>query len=160
MSRFSCLGVWIAMIIWTAQVSAQTVPTDRDGLEKTEGLGMAMAAEMNGYPGPKHVLELKDSLNLSQEQIKHVQTFFEDMRQEALALGKAIISAEENLNDAFRSGRMTEDSLRVQSTEIGKLRGQLRAVHLGAHLRTKVMLTELQLDNYMRLRGHVKHAHH
>jgi len=29
------------------------------------GTGLALAAELNGYPGPSHVLELADKLDLS-----------------------------------------------------------------------------------------------
>jgi hypothetical protein len=31
-------------------------------------MGLALAAELNGYPGPIHVLELGDQLNLSSVQ--------------------------------------------------------------------------------------------
>ena len=31
-------------------------------------MGLALAAELNGYPGPSHVLELADKLELSAEQ--------------------------------------------------------------------------------------------
>ena len=32
------------------------------------GMGSALAAELNGYPGPLHVLELADPLGLSEGQ--------------------------------------------------------------------------------------------
>jgi hypothetical protein len=32
------------------------------------GMGLALAAELNGYPGPAHALELSDALQLSEEQ--------------------------------------------------------------------------------------------
>ena len=32
------------------------------------GMGLALAAELNGYPGPSHVLELADKLDLSADQ--------------------------------------------------------------------------------------------
>lgn len=150
----------IVLIATSIGASAQSIPQDRDGLEKGEGLGIALPAELNGYPGPKHVIELKDSLGLSAPQEKDVKAFFEEMKSDAVALGKKIILAEESLNYAFSSGRISEDSLRIRSVEIGKLRGQLRAVHLLAHLRTKGILTAAQVEKYMRLRGHVKHAHH
>src|SRR5258708_12736969 len=37
-------------------------------LQAGRGMGLALAAELNGYPGPSHVLELADKLGLSAEQ--------------------------------------------------------------------------------------------
>ena len=37
-------------------------------LRAGKGMGLALAAELNGYPGPIHVLELGDQLNLSSVQ--------------------------------------------------------------------------------------------
>jgi hypothetical protein len=33
------------------------------------GMGMALPAEVNGYPGPRHVLELADELDLTADQL-------------------------------------------------------------------------------------------
>ena len=41
------------------------------------GMGLALAAELNGYPGPSHVLELADKLELSADQRAKVQRLFE-----------------------------------------------------------------------------------
>ena len=40
---------------------------ERAALERGEGFGMALAADRNGYPGPRHVLELKAELKLTPE---------------------------------------------------------------------------------------------
>ena len=37
----------------------------------------ALAAELNGYPGPSHVLELADKLELSTEQRASMQRLFD-----------------------------------------------------------------------------------
>ena len=37
-------------------------------LKAGRGMGLALPAELNGYPGPAHVLELSDQLGLSTEQ--------------------------------------------------------------------------------------------
>ena len=37
-------------------------------LNAGRGIGMALAAELNGYPGPSHTLELADKLELSADQ--------------------------------------------------------------------------------------------
>src|SRR5689334_17464381 len=39
-------------------------PADVAALLKGEGMGMAKAAELNGYPGPLHVLTLSQELKL------------------------------------------------------------------------------------------------
>ena len=39
---------------------------DVAALLKGEGMGMAKAAELNGYPGPVHVLTLADELRLTE----------------------------------------------------------------------------------------------
>src|SRR5712692_2276537 len=50
------------------------------------GMGMALAAELNGYPGPVHVLELADKLNLSPDQRAGIQRLFDSMKAEAVPL--------------------------------------------------------------------------
>src|SRR3569833_2109445 len=56
-------------------------------LNAGRGMGLALAAELNGYPGPSHVLELADRLQLSAEQRAGVQHLFDSMRAEAVPLG-------------------------------------------------------------------------
>ncbi len=142
------------------EATAQTIPTDREGLEKGEGMGMGLYGEIHGYPRPKHVLEMKDTLKLSSHQVKKAESIFDEMNRQATSLGKSIISMEEKLNDYFHSGKVSEDSVLVMSASIGQLRGQLRAVHLRAHLLTREVLAEEQLSLYMHLRGHAGHGHH
>ena len=45
----------------------------RDG----RGFGMAFAADQHGYPGPMHVLELKDRLGLTPEQETRVRALMQ-----------------------------------------------------------------------------------
>ena len=42
-------------------------------LRAGRGMGMALPAELNGYPGPMHVLELADRLSFSADQRERVQ---------------------------------------------------------------------------------------
>ena len=37
-------------------------------LKTGRGMGLALAAELNGYPGPRHMLELQKELTLSETQ--------------------------------------------------------------------------------------------
>jgi hypothetical protein len=55
------------------------VPSDKDGLLKAEGMGQGMTAEMHGYPGPKHVLDLADKLQLTEAQKKSVNQIYIEM---------------------------------------------------------------------------------
>lgn len=43
------------------------------------GFGLAFAADQHGYPGPLHVLELKDQLQLTPEQETRMRALFETM---------------------------------------------------------------------------------
>jgi hypothetical protein len=51
------------------------------------GMGMALVAQLNGYPGPSHVLELADKLELSGDQRTRVQQLFDAMKAETIPLG-------------------------------------------------------------------------
>src|SRR5713226_2586520 len=61
-------------------LSAQQVADLRAG----RGMGLALAAELNGYPGPSHVVELADALGLSDQQRAKVQDLFVAMKAEAI----------------------------------------------------------------------------
>jgi hypothetical protein len=53
-------------------------------LRAGRGIGLALAAELNGYPGPSHVLELAESLGLSEAQRARVQELFVAMKAETV----------------------------------------------------------------------------
>src|SRR5205814_7458023 len=55
-------------------------------LQAGRGMGLALAAELNGYPGPSHVIELADKLELSADQRRRVQRLFDSMKAEAVLL--------------------------------------------------------------------------
>jgi Spy/CpxP family protein refolding chaperone len=129
------------------------IPADRDVLLNAEGAGQAKYAEMNGYPGPKHVLDLADTLKLNQMQKKKVKEIFNEMESRAKELGQRIVRIEEEMNTAFRQGLVNEKSIKDDSEQIGRLRGRLRAVHLVAHLKTKELLSKEQRDLYKVLRN-------
>ena len=41
------------------------------------GMGLALAAEFNGYPGPRHMLDLASQLSLTDEQRTGIQQLFD-----------------------------------------------------------------------------------
>src|ERR687892_2344181 len=53
-------------------------------LRAGRGMGLALAAELNGYPGPLHVLEHADALALTAEQRHRTRSLFEAMKAEAV----------------------------------------------------------------------------
>lgn len=125
-----------------------------------EGMGFALAGELNGYPGPKHVLELRQELGLSLDQLQEIQRAFEAMRGEAMRLGGEIVERERQLDAAFASEAIDAASLTRMTEEIGRLNGQLRSVHLRAHLDTARILSPHQRMLYVQLRGYVPDGGH
>lgn len=118
------------------------------------GMGFALAAELNGLPGPRHVLELAAGLSVSHEQAVAVQSVFDRMETRAIDIGGRIVAAEADLDAMFAAGRATVDEISRRSIEIGRLYGQLRAVHLGAHVETLALLSPEQVSRYQTLRGY------
>jgi hypothetical protein len=133
-------------------------------LHAGRGMGMALAAELNGYPGPTHVLELADKLGLSAEQRRHVEALFASMKQEALPLGARLIEQEAELDRQFSVRTITPQSLKSATAAIATTQGELRETHLKYHLSTVAMLSEHQRQKYSELRGYgdgpKKHHHH
>lgn len=131
-----------------------------DQLLAGAGMGMALPAELNGYPGPRHVLELADSLALDPGQRASVEGIFRRMEAEAKALGSRLVEAERALDALFADARVTPETLADGLKASEALRAELRRVHLGAHLETKAVLTLHQVHTYGRLRGYGgTHAH-
>src|SRR5262245_33219885 len=125
----------------------------RDLLE-ARGMGLAKAAELNSYPGPLHVLQLATGLGLSDAQRKATDSLYATMRQRALSIGRQILEAERTLDRAFVNGAIEPATLRSQVRAIATLQGELRAVHLEAHLAQHALLTPEQIAQYDALRGY------
>lgn len=131
-----------------------------DELVNGEGMGLARPAELNRHPGPRHVIDLADSLGLSAEQLRAAERIFADMNGRARELGREILDAEKALDAAFAAGDVTDDTLAASVEGIAELQGELRLTHLRAHLAMREVLTEHQVHEYDRLRGYAAtHAH-
>jgi len=124
-------------------------------LRAGRGMGLALAGELNGYPGPSHVLELADQLQLSGEQRQQVQQLFDAMKAEATAVGGTLIEHEIQLDQEFADRRISSASLARLTAQIGETQGKLRAVHLKYHLSTAALLTAEQRHRYAQLRGYL-----
>lgn len=138
-------------------------PQDVDAYLAGQGMGFAKAAELNGYAGPKHVLELANELALTSEQRTRTEALFTSMQSQARSLGRELVDQESGLDRLFASRVVTADSLRESLDRIAALQSRLRATHLQAHLEQAAILTSEQNALYGRLRGYgqmpAHHAH-
>ncbi len=129
-------------------------------LNAGRGMGLALAAELNGYPGPMHVLELARSLNLSDSQRVKMQDLIDAMKAEAVKLGDQVIAAEVVLDRQFADKTATESGIYTATQAIGDAQAKLRAVHLKYHLMVVDTLTARQVQQYAELRGYSGHHKH
>jgi Spy/CpxP family protein refolding chaperone len=147
----------------TRQIKALSEQQVAD-LEAGRGMGLALAAELNGYPGPSHVLELADKLDLSGQQRDAVQRLFDAMKQESQPIGAKLIAQEVELDGQFAGRTVTPASLKSVTAAIAATQGELRETHLKYHLSTLTVLTESQRQTYSQLRGYgapgAEHRHH
>jgi len=123
-----------------------------NGYLSGDGMGFAKAAELNHYPGPKHVLQLADQLQLSEEQRRRTKAIFEEMNSNAVNLGKQLVQKEWRLDSRFVDANISDAELVQLVTEISVTQGKLRTVHLRAHLAQRVVLTQDQIRIYDGLR--------
>jgi len=133
-------------------------------LKAGRGMGLALAAELNGYPGPKHVLEHSNVLGLSEAQRAKMQELVTAMKAEAVPIGETLITQEAHLDRQFAEKTITPATLAASLQEIGSTQGGLRAAHLKYHLLTVDVLTPAQVRLYAELRGyaggdHDQHRH-
>lgn len=143
---------------------------DVDGYLAGKGMGLAKAAELNGYAGPAHVLELAAELELTPAQREKTEALFASMASKAAQLGQALVDEERRLDRMFASKSVTPELLDSSLSEIGALQASIRGAHLEAHLAQVRILTPEQNERYARLRGygepdahagnHSSHGHH
>lgn len=129
-------------------------------LRAGRGMSLALAAELNGYPGPAHVLEHAQPLALSEEQERRTRDLFAAMQAEAIPLGERLIAQESELDRAFAANTITPPMLAELTSAIGATQGALRAAHLKYHLSQIALLTPHQVRRYGELRGYGAGAAH
>ena len=125
-------------------------------LRRGGGWGLALAAELNGMPGPAHMLELKEQIALNQDQVTKTQALLDDMRKAAIPTGERLIAAELALENAFAKGAVEEASLRRLLAEAESARTELRFIHLSQHYKTVQFLKPEQIKRYNILRGYAE----
>jgi Spy/CpxP family protein refolding chaperone len=129
-------------------------PEEIKELESGAGAGFARAAELNGYPGPRHILDLQDKLDLTEDQFAEVQKLYDDMNSEARQMGAEILRLESELELAFREGTIDNTTLEAKVSDLAEKYGALRLLHLRTHLTAIQLLTPDQLMLYNQLRGY------
>lgn len=169
--KFTLSGVFVAYSMLAGPCSAHAVspyagqqereikalsPEEVQSYLAGKGMGFARAAELNGYPGPAHVLALAEALSLSTEQREKTEEIFKAMETEAMALGRDLIAQERALDLAFARKSITSASLEQMLSRIASLQAQLRQAHLEAHLEQATILTPEQIAAYNTLRGYDK----
>ncbi len=172
-NTFSFISITLLSLVLTSQPAWSEEPTyqsDYVGQEKREiktlspddisqlregrGWGLAKAAELNGLPGPIHLLEMQEEIELSSEQIEKITHIYEKMKTDAQRLGNRLIALEKSLNSEFVNKTITDKRLKQLLTAIAETRKVLRYTHLSAHLSTPALLSEKQLTAYNSLRGY------
>ena len=123
----SFIAISAATFLAGAYVNAETTPyagqeqrdiatlseEDVTALLDGRGWGFALAAELNGYPGPLHVLELADEIGLTDRQRMEVETIFDEMNAQARRLGSDYVAAEAELSQAFDLGTINGPELQA-----------------------------------------------
>lgn len=175
----AALGLMVASVPAVAQDSpyagmdareiASLSQADVDAILSGQGWGLALPAELGGYPGPLHVLELADALELSDAQRAEVQAVYDAMKVEAQTAGRAYVEAEAMLSHMFKAGHASPQRLKMMLGQSADALAELRAVHLRAHLEVTPILSDAQKEIFARERGyggghgdadHSGHANH
>jgi len=131
---------------------------EREALEQGQGFGMALVADRNGYPGPKHILELQQELELTPAQEEQVRSLFERMHAQAVTAGGKVLAKEDELESSFASGTPDEPTVRRLLADAAAARAELRWIHLSAHLEARELLTPAQRARYLAFR-YGSHSH-
>ncbi len=137
-----------------ARAVASLSDEDVQGFLDGRGMGLAKAAELNGHPGPMHVLELAEELTLTSEQRQAVKAAFDRMKAKAKALGETYVKAEQAVDQAFKSGTADAAEVAARVAEANRLLGEVRLSHLQAHVEITPLLTPEQRTRYAVLRGY------
>lgn len=125
-----------------------------EGLRGGKGMAMAMPAELNGYPGPLHVLELASKIHLSDEQVTRTKQLYSEMQNQAKAAGEQVINAERELDLLFAQKKANAGNVAAAVSKAAIAQGNLRETHLRYHLAMMGLLTPEQVASYSKLRGY------
>lgn len=123
-------------------------------LKAGRGMGLSLPAELNGYPGPRHALELADQMRLTLAQRDTIRRAINEMNAEAIIVGGKIIELERQLEAVFADKTATAEHVRTTVDQTAAAQAELRFVHLKHHLAMRRLLTPDQVVQYATLRGY------
>jgi Spy/CpxP family protein refolding chaperone len=95
----------------------------------------------------------KEQLGLTKGQLRKFDEMLTNLPISANVKGEEIIEAEEELNKLFESGTINERTLRAKLERIGKMRADLRFIHLQLYLKEKQILSAKQWDRLKELQA-------
>ena len=136
----------------TPQIKALS-DSEISGYLEGNGMGVAKVAELNGYPGPDHVLELATQLGLNPHQRAIAERLKRSMKK-AARLGYWLVNDERRLDSLFAQGQADDEKITPLVQRIGSLEAEIRLVHLRAHIEMRRALSSDQLKKYEQERGH------
>ncbi len=96
-----------------ARVIKSLSAKDIDDLLNGRGWGLAKPADLNGVPGPAHLLEMRSEIGLSSEQVSAIEVIWSEMNQDARRLGEHYVALEREMNEQFATGQITSDTLKT-----------------------------------------------
>jgi Spy/CpxP family protein refolding chaperone len=117
------------------------------------GAGLAFPADQSDYPGPCHVLELKDVLGLTAEQELRMEELQTGMFAASRPASSWLLEAEARLRRLFADGMADEPGVRAAVAEAERAWAEVRLIHFLAHLQTRTVLTEEQRRLYRQRAG-------
>lgn len=136
-------------------IKALSAPEEKAWLDG-EGQGLAKAAELNGYPGPAHVLELAEPLALTPAQASATRELLARHKAQVRALGAELVDAERRLDTLFASKQADAAAVDRLTGSISALQARVRASHLVTHIEQTALLRPEQVERYQRLRGYAR----
>ena len=112
-------------------------------------LGFDRVADINHFPNPKKVIEIKSLLNLNRAQNNRTTISYKLMRKYAIKTGRKIVRKENQLNNLFQQSNVDLSAVKKLVSEIAILKGELRFIHLRARVNQKSYLTNEQISTYL-----------
>ena len=160
----------LAAVLLLAAVAAQAADNPYAGQEKRaikalsdqeindylngRGMGTSKAAELNRYPGPRHVLDDAKKLGLTAAQLRKTENVHEAMTDTARRIGKEIVEKEAELEALYASKKATLENTERLVRKLANLQADYRVAHLTAHLKMQQILSKQQIETYDQVRGY------
>jgi hypothetical protein len=149
-----CIPVLLFFVALSKTAHAQVpFPPDKDQLLKGEAAGQTLVAEINGFPASQKIISYKDQLGLSKDQLRKINEILTNLPISVIVKGQDVVEAEEELKKLFESGDMNEKTLRTNLERIGKMRAELRFMHLQVYVKEKQILSVKQWERLKELQA-------